>query len=1618
MESVETDDFKPRSYQVALREVALKRNTIIYLPTGSGKTFIAVLVLKHLQQDSQKYSAGGKISFIVVNTVTLVDQHAKCIEKRTSLKVGRYSGDMNLDFWPKTKWYEEFDKYNVFVMTIQILLNLTNQNFIDLNKVNLIVFDECHRGVNDQPMRLLCKSFQGLLQPPRILGLTATLLNGNCKPSKIMEEVEKLEVTYHSQVATADGLSQVTGYATDPKEHVLFVVPHTTTALENFAIHNLNEIRELLYMVKDPKVSFVLPKPDLMPLTKDEGLRRLANTVTDVITNIETLGMYGGAKSVLAHIIQIERLKRHCDDANLHIVLTYVQTNLFCLKRRFDDAMSRFTEFEKILKFSSDKVLKLISIFQTFKDMSKEELCAIIFTKRRFTAKVLNYIIDALSKTCDEYSHLKSNFMVGYNANPFNDTRENLFNSKKNREVLQSFERKHINILVASNVLEEGVDIPNCTLVVKFDYPEEYRSYIQSKGRARYPTSLYYMLVEDTNREKFMLRYKEFQEVERLLDNFLIGKNQVRMQPSPEAIEKMYAEDERPPYYVAGPNSAKVDMVSAISLLSSYCNTLPCDKYTVLSPELFFNQKTMSDRSVFTSVTIVLPTASPLQDCITGPYMRNLKAAKRAAALKACELLHKAGELDDHLLPKKCIMPEEDVSFLFKHYPAVKERMAGTNKNKRLHKKKIPKCLSGPLIPGRKIWLHIIELQPQFERREEITQSTFYDIYTSDFCFGLITPKEVPTICDFPIYVSLGTLNVSLKVNVAEFTLTEDQIKDIKVFNFIVFNDILKFLRTFLMFDNGTNAETMLLVPVNKNSNTIDFDTLREHKVIKSPWVELTTDERLNLNVNQETFLRKIVSPWYKDMGDYLVTEVSLNKTAKTQFPNEYYESYEHYFQDKYNVRLVNPNLPLLYVKCLSKKVNFIKPIGIQAKKKKEKTFNDLEIHLIPELVVKQEFPATLWIQSNLMPTLISRLSFMFCLEEFRAQMARETKIGQEIVLYKKPLELDQYLLNYVPHLEEPKPINVLVPEPQDENAFPPVVNININRDYAKAMLEMEYPWKDTEEPKDIERSLDVTILDIDYYEKFISKKVVPADILLKNEVPKRRQQLALTYYKDFVEKPIKLLDPKNRIVGPELCLIYKAMTTAKAHDIVNMERLETLGDSFLKLFSSIYIYLKFPSFNEGLATNLKGRLVSNKNLYYLGARKGIGGIMKLNDLQLPDWLPPGFKIPDVIENRINSKETSLSSLYRVVIPEEEQVAGTLSKSTIDHIMEDTSDEDQSEEGLINDAATFFKSNFVGDKTIADCVEALLGAYFQECGVTGGIKFMEWVGIIPPEENLLKLLNTEPKNPILNNSTMADIKYHVSNWQEIENDILGYQFKNKGYLLQALTHPSYTPNRITQTYEKLEFIGDAVLDFLITCHIYESCGNLDPGQLTDLRSALVNNNTFASLVVRCNLHKSLLMVNAKLQSMIDRFVDYIESKKYEIDDEVLILLEEQEAEMHLAEYIDVPKILGDIFEAIAGAIYLDSGKNLNTVWRVFYRIMWREIETFSAKVPQNLIRRLYEWDPNPHPKFGPSQDAQSGKVMVPLQFILNGRKQTVYGFGSNKNMAKKAAAKLALRQLS
>lgn len=118
----------------------------------------------------------------------------------------------------------------------------------------------------------------------------------------------------------------------------------------------------------------------------------------------------------------------------------------------------------------------------------------------------------------------------------------------------------------------------------------------------------------------------------------------------------------------------------------------------------------------------------------------------------------------------------------------------------------------------------------------------------------------------------------------------------------------------------------------------------------------------------------------------------------------------------------------------------------------------------------------------------------------------------------------------------------------------------------------------------------------------------------------------------------------------------------------------------------------------------------------------------------------------------------------------------------------------------------------------------------------------------------------------------------------------------------------------------------------------------------------------------------------------------------------------------LADFVDVPKVLGDIFESLIGAVFFDSGKNLQITWKVIYSLMYNEIYKFMSCVPKQLVRRLYEYQPAAYPKFGPVK-VHDNFVQLALQYTCKNQVLEVFGFGQNKDDAKKAAAKAALQTL-
>ena len=86
--------------------------------------------------------------------------------------------------------------------------------------------------------------------------------------------------------------------------------------------------------------------------------------------------------------------------------------------------------------------------------------------------------------------------------------------------MIKQFHNKEINVLIATAVIEEGLDIPECNLVFRFNKPRNFSSYMQSKGRARAKVNASYVLLMDESDEKTFAKdtdeYRNYEEIEQV----------------------------------------------------------------------------------------------------------------------------------------------------------------------------------------------------------------------------------------------------------------------------------------------------------------------------------------------------------------------------------------------------------------------------------------------------------------------------------------------------------------------------------------------------------------------------------------------------------------------------------------------------------------------------------------------------------------------------------------------------------------------------------------------------------------------------------------------------------------------------------------------------------------------------------------------------------------------------------------------------------------------------------------------------------------------------------------------------------------------------------------------
>lgn len=226
------------------------------------------------------------------------------------------------------------------------------------------------------------------------------------------------------------------------------------------------------------------------------------------------------------------------------------------------------------------------------------------------------------------------------------------------------------------------------------------------------------------------------------------------------------------------------------------------------------------------------------------------------------------------------------------------------------------------------------------------------------------------------------------------------------------------------------------------------------------------------------------------------------------------------------------------------------------------------------------------------------------------------------------------------------------------------------------------------------------------------------------------------------------------------------------------------------------------------------------------------------------------------------------------------------------------------------------------------------------------------------------------------------------NYNDLENKI-GYKFKNKELLKEALTHSSLANELIqknipTSSNQRLEFLGDAVLEIVVATHIFNNFTDVPEGKLSSICSTIVKGVSLSAYARRINLGSYILFGNGQ-------------SKDGSTND----------------------KILEDAFEALLGAIYLDCGCSADEVTKFLMPFLSEKIKavksgTESTIDPKSMLQQIIQETPGEKIEYVTvSQTGPDNAPTFTVNALLN---SNVIGTGTagTKKQAEKNAAREAL----
>jgi ERCC4-related helicase/dsRNA-specific ribonuclease len=594
----------PRPYQMELLEAAKRGNIVAYLETGAGKTLIAALLIKHVLETADV----SKAVVFIADRVPLVIQQCRYIQRviKKAGRVGVYYGDLGIDTWGEERWSEELANKRVMCMTAQVFLNALRHGVIDFETVALLVFDEAHHATKSHPFNTIMHEFYfpglkaGLSPPPRVFGMTASPIKVKGATQEFcfcQNSIDSLQRNLQARVVVVSSVAQrdVDAWAANPDE---FIVRYSSD-----------------------DITF----PDAVePETLGPALDAVEFEVGECAT-------------------------------------TYLRN---CFERSQTDSPGASSIPTNVARNITDKTRKLLELLidecKRWRALPTTDTAfrCIVFVQRRAVAVALAWVINNAFADLDDVC-LRARAVLGVHNTWSATPAAFRMTHPQQAEVLAEFRNGEFGVMVATSVVEEGLDVPSCGLVVMYNTVSTPKAYIQSRGRARHAMSRYVMLIPGSG----LAAVFASQCIQQAKDGTEIMVRAVREGGNLNLddhinlgapVDLLGSESALPDesFLSSRTTRARVSASAALNLVYAYCSSLPRDKYMIADGAWQPHFKVEPDGTGCFLCTVELPTICPVRKghCKV-PQSSHIKA-KRLAALDAYKSLYEIGAVDEHLFPR------------------------------------------------------------------------------------------------------------------------------------------------------------------------------------------------------------------------------------------------------------------------------------------------------------------------------------------------------------------------------------------------------------------------------------------------------------------------------------------------------------------------------------------------------------------------------------------------------------------------------------------------------------------------------------------------------------------------------------------------------------------------------------------------------------------------------------------------------------------------------------------------------------------------------------------------------------------------------------------------------